>query len=69
MTTPLRVISYVVKAASFVAAVCASAGYLPQEVMPTVLLIFAGASLVKDTANRVGDLMDNGKEDGSFKVE
>jgi hypothetical protein len=30
-------------------------------------VIFAGASLLKDVVNRVGDLLDDGVENGSFK--
>ena len=31
------------------------------------LYIFAGASILKDVVNRVGDLVDDGKENQSFK--
>lgn len=31
------------------------------------MLIFAGASILKDVVNRVGDLLDDGKPNDSFK--
>lgn len=33
------------------------------------VLIFAGASILKDVVNRVGDLIDDGKVNESFKPE
>lgn len=30
-------------------------------------IVFAAASLLKDTANRIGDLLDDGKPNQSFK--
>ena len=32
------------------------------------IFIFAGASILKDVVNRVGDLVDDGKQNDSFKV-
>ena len=31
------------------------------------VLIFAGASILKDVVNRIGDLVDDGKQNDSFK--
>ena len=31
------------------------------------VIIFAAASLLKDTANRIGDLLDDGKPNQSFR--
>jgi hypothetical protein len=31
------------------------------------IYIFAGASILKDVVNRVGDLLDDGKDNQSFK--
>ena len=31
------------------------------------VIIFAAASLLKDTVNRIGDLLDDGKPNQSFK--
>jgi len=34
---------------------------------PVGLYIFAGASILKDVVNRIGDVVDDGEENGSFK--
>ena len=38
----------------------------PFQATPTGLIIFAAASLLKDTVNRPGDLADVGQSNGSF---
>jgi len=38
----------------------------PFQATPTGLIIFAAASLLKDTVNRLGDLADDGQSNGSF---
>ena len=59
----LKYLSYVGKLAGFVSAL---------NVIPSVdpelgVLIFATASLLKDSVNRIGDLLDDGKPNQSFK--
>jgi hypothetical protein len=59
----LKILSYVGKLAGFVAAL---------DTMPFIdpklgVVIFAAASLLKDTVNRVGDLVDDGQPNQSFK--
>ncbi len=59
----LKYLSYVGKLAGFVSAM---------NVIPFVdpelgVLIFAAASILKDSANRIGDLIDDGKPNQSFK--
>jgi hypothetical protein len=44
------------------------ANILPIGDTQTGLIIFAVASLVKDAANRFGDLLDDGKPNGSFQT-
>ena len=39
--------------------------FLPEKY---ALPIFAAASILKDTVNRIGDYLDDGKENQSFKV-
>ena len=59
----LKYLSYIGKVAGFIAALNA----IP-FVDPTVgAIIFAVASILKDTVNRVGDLLDDGKSNSSFK--
>ena len=59
----LKYISLVGKLAGFVSAL---------NVIPFVdpklgVLIFAAASILKDSANRIGDLLDDGQPNKSFK--
>jgi hypothetical protein len=59
----LKYLSYVGKLAGFVSAL---------NVIPFVdpelgVLIFAAASILKDSVNRIGDLLDDGKPNQSFK--
>lgn len=59
----LKYLSYVGKLAGFISALNA----IP-FVEPTVgVVIFAAASILKDTVNRIGDLLDDGKANQSFK--
>jgi len=60
----LKYLSYAGKLAGFVTAL---------NVIPFVdpkigVIVFAAASIIKDTANRIGDLLDDGQTNGSFKV-
>lgn len=59
----LRILSYVGKVAGFVAALNA----IPFVEPGLGAVIFAAASILKDTVNRIGDLADDGKANQSFK--
>jgi len=59
MQTTLLVLSYIAKSAGFVATLNAIPGVAPS----TGVVIFFIASLLKDTINRIGDFLDNGKPD------
>jgi hypothetical protein len=59
MPNILLVLSYVAKAAGFIATLNAIPGLSPS----TGIIIFFVASLLKDTVNRIGDFLDNGKSD------
>jgi hypothetical protein len=52
-------LSYVAKAAGFVATLNA----IPFVSPSAGIIIFFSASLLKDTVDRVGDFLDNGKSD------
>lgn len=59
----LKYLSFAGKLAGFVSAL---------NVIPFVdpklgVVIFAAASILKDTVNRIGDLLDDGKPNQSFK--
>ena len=59
----LKYLSYLAKLAGFVAALDA----LPFIDPKLGVLVFAAASILKDTANRIGDLLDDGQANQSFK--
>ena len=59
MTNLLLVLSFIAKAAGFIAALNAIPGSPAHE----GVIIFFIASLVKDTVNRIGDFLDHGKSD------
>ncbi len=59
----LKYLSLVGKIAGFVTAL----NVIP-FVDPTLgVIVFAAASILKDTVNRIGDLLDDGKPNASFK--
>jgi Mn2+/Fe2+ NRAMP family transporter len=59
----LKILSYVGKIAGFVAAL----DTLPFIDPKLGVIVFAAASLLKDTTNRIGDLLDDGQPNQSFK--
>ena len=60
----LKYLTYVGKLAGFVTAL----NVIP-FVNPAVgVIVFAAASILKDTVNRIGDLMDDGQPNQSFKA-
>lgn len=63
MTTTLKVLSYVGKVVGIVSALNA----IPFVSPSTGVIIFFAASVLKDTINRVGDFLDDGTENQSFK--
>jgi hypothetical protein len=59
----LKYLSLVGKIAGFVTAL----NFIP-FVDPTLgVIVFAAASILKDTVNRIGDLLDDGQPNSSFK--
>jgi len=59
MQTTLLILSYIAKGAGFIGTLNVIPGVSPA----TGITIFFVASLLKDTINRVGDFLDNGKSD------
>ena len=59
MSNILLILSYIAKAAGFIATLNA----LPFVSPSTGVIIFFVASLLKDTVDRIGDFLDNGKPD------
>lgn len=62
MTTTLKVLTYVAKLLGFVSSLNA----VPFVSSSTGIIIFFAASVLKDTIDRVGDFLDDGKENQSF---
>jgi hypothetical protein len=59
----LKYLSFVGKLAGLVSAL----NVIPFVDPKVGVLIFAAASLLKDTVNRIGDLLDDGMPNSSFK--
>jgi hypothetical protein len=59
----LKYLSFVGKVAGFVSALNAIPFVDPQ----VGVIVFAAASLLKDAVNRIGDLVDDGQPNQSFK--
>ena len=59
MTNILKLLSYAAKAAGFIATLNA----VPFISPATGVIVFFTASLLKDTVDRIGDFLDNGKSD------
>jgi len=59
----LKYLSYVGKIAGFISALNA----IPFVDPAIGVFIFAAASILKDSVNRIGDLIDDGKANQSFK--
>ncbi len=59
----LKYLSFVGKIAGFVTAL----GSIPFVDPKVGIIVFAAASLLKDSVNRIGDLMDDGLPNSSFK--
>jgi Mn2+/Fe2+ NRAMP family transporter len=59
----LKYLTYVAKLAGFVSAL----NVIPFVDPAVGVLVFAAASLLKDTVNRIGDLVDDGVLNSSFE--
>ena len=59
MSNILLILSYIAKAAGFIATLNA----IPGVSTSTGIIIFFVASLLRDTVDRIGDFLDNGKSD------
>ena len=60
----LKYLSFVGKIAGFIIALVS----IPFVDPKVGIIVFAAASLLKDSVNRIGDLMDDGKPNQSFKA-
>lgn len=62
-TKTIRLISFFGKAAGLVLVLAG-----PAQATPAGLIVFAAASFLKDSVNRLGDILDDGKPNESFKT-
>tara|TARA_R110000772_G_scaffold238533_1_gene350513 strand:+ start:1807 stop:2016 length:210 start_codon:yes stop_codon:yes gene_type:complete len=69
MKTLLPILVPIIKWSGVVVAVVAQfSALLPPEFLAYGLLASAGASALKDTALKIGDVIDDGKSNNSFKA-
>ena len=59
----IRLLSFFGKAAGLTFVIAG-----PVQATPAGLIVFAAASFLKDTVNRFGDLLDDGKPNDSFRT-
>ena len=59
--------SYALKGASVVTGLAAYNDLVPAKYAAIAAIVFAGASILKDTVNRIGDLLDDGIKNDSWK--
>jgi len=65
----LRVLTTIGKLLSVVAGLSAYADVIPAKYALVAAIAFAVASTLKDTVRVVGDLLDDGKKNDSFKLD
>lgn len=68
MSKSLKIISIIGKILGLVAGGAAYVDKLPEKWAAIGIIVFGISSVLKDTVNRVGDILDDGKENNSFKV-
>lgn len=66
-STGLKVITIVIKLLSIATAASAYADLIPAKWLPVAGIIFAVASTFKDAFTKLGDVLDDGQQNGSFK--
>lgn len=67
MATTIKILSLIGKISGIFASVASYNEMLPPKWQPIGLIIVGISSILKDTVNRVGDLLDDGKANDSFK--
>lgn len=65
----LRVLTTIGKLLSVVAGLSAYADVIPAKYALVAAIAFAVASTLKDTVRVIGDLLDDGKKNDSFKLD
>lgn len=65
----IRICSIVGKAASVITGAAAYASLLPPAWAGAAVIAFGAVSILKEAALSAGDLADDGKRNGSFKLD
>jgi len=62
-----RILALAGKLSGMVVGLSAYVNVIPEKYAPIGVIVFGVASILKDTVNRLGDLLDDGAVNGSFK--
>lgn len=65
--TVLKILSWSLKVLAVLGGGAAYMHMIPEKWGAIAVLVFGLASILKDTVNRIGDLLDDGKANQSFK--
>ena len=63
----LLALTLAVKILSILAGGAAYMNYIPEKWMPVAVIVFGCSSAIKDCIRQVGDLLDDGLDNDSFK--
>lgn len=63
----LKICTLIVKIASVIAGLASYNSLIPPSWLPAATIAFALASVAKDAVNRIGDILDDGQSNNSFK--
>ena len=63
----LKWLSLAGKGLSVVAGLAAYANFIPPKYAPLAVVAFGISSILKDSVNRIGDLLDDGEANQSFR--
>lgn len=67
MQTALKWIGIVVKVLSLAVGLSSYTNLIPAKWLPVAVIVFGVASVLKDAAIHLGDLLDDGVQNNSFK--
>lgn len=67
MTTVLKILGIIVKALALLTGLAAYSSMIPASWLPIAVIVFGIASVVKDAGIHIGDWLDDGKDNDSFK--
>lgn len=66
MQTTVKILALVGKILGVLSGLAAQADVLPDKWAPIGVIVFGISSILKDTVNRIGDFLDDGKVNDSF---